>query len=557
VWAFGNIGGIAVVACLAIAPFTLAGPATYDGLGQPSHVIDSAPTASAAPRKSTYYAAYRASAEAEPVSVAPSSGDPPSSRVPHPLIDRTSSSTATVAPTPQYNGYYVAPNGNDAWTGRLAAPSGANTDGPFRTLGRAQQAMRGSALKTVYIRAGTYFPAPDPDTVNGGCLYGQSDSISLRIADRGETWSYYPPDGYNSAIIDGSALIAQTGQGDSTTGTGTGCAFGVHRASNVTIDGLQFQNYRLASLWTYTGSNLTFTNNIVHDTRVAAFGADAVSLNCAPNSKVSNNYIYNTAYIGIGLGNGDCPGGMNGDVIENNVIINSCTWASDPGGDEDGGDCGAIYGEGTNSTGIQITNNYIRDVNVSSNGAGDFGECCAIGIYMDGASNFTATGNIISGITSACFQIHGDNNHVTGNICHESHVGPQRIAIYYTTDSANGIRATGNTFQNNIVIGGTKGGGGGFRGHTLAGTPAPLSIKNNIYFNYAGSSMNSGGGTSAGDDSSPVHADPQISCWSVNIARGSPAFRAPVSFPAIKGGWGPPGFVIPRNGTAPSWPHGC
>jgi parallel beta-helix repeat protein len=60
--------------------------------------------------------------------------------------------------------FYVAPNGRDSWSGKLAVPNAAGTDGPFATLGRAREAVR--ALKslgglkapiTVMIRAGKYF----------------------------------------------------------------------------------------------------------------------------------------------------------------------------------------------------------------------------------------------------------------------------------------------------------------------------------------------------------------------------------------------------------------
>ena len=58
--------------------------------------------------------------------------------------------------------FYVAPNGNDAWSGRLAAPNAANNDGPFATFDHARAAVQ-SLNKTrlsqinVQFRAGTYF----------------------------------------------------------------------------------------------------------------------------------------------------------------------------------------------------------------------------------------------------------------------------------------------------------------------------------------------------------------------------------------------------------------
>lgn len=59
--------------------------------------------------------------------------------------------------------FYVSAAGNDAWSGKLDRPNPQNTDGPFRTLARARNAVR--ALKsagrlkrpvTVYIREGIY-----------------------------------------------------------------------------------------------------------------------------------------------------------------------------------------------------------------------------------------------------------------------------------------------------------------------------------------------------------------------------------------------------------------
>ncbi|HRR67609.1 MAG TPA: hypothetical protein P5063_08195, partial [Methanomassiliicoccales archaeon] len=37
---------------------------------------------------------------------------------------------------------FVSPQGNDRWSGRLAAPNRSRTDGPFATLERARDAVR-------------------------------------------------------------------------------------------------------------------------------------------------------------------------------------------------------------------------------------------------------------------------------------------------------------------------------------------------------------------------------------------------------------------------------
>jgi hypothetical protein len=60
---------------------------------------------------------------------------------------------------------FVALQGDDTWSGMLAAPNAAKTDGPLATLGQAQEKIR--TLKksgplpaggiTVVVRGGTYF----------------------------------------------------------------------------------------------------------------------------------------------------------------------------------------------------------------------------------------------------------------------------------------------------------------------------------------------------------------------------------------------------------------
>ena len=58
--------------------------------------------------------------------------------------------------------FYVAPNGRDAWSGRISQPKTDLSDGPFATLGRARDAVRElkkrSARKelVVRIRGGVY-----------------------------------------------------------------------------------------------------------------------------------------------------------------------------------------------------------------------------------------------------------------------------------------------------------------------------------------------------------------------------------------------------------------
>jgi parallel beta-helix repeat protein len=71
-------------------------------------------------------------------------------------------------------------------------------------------------------------------------------------------------------------------------------------------------------------------------------------------------------------------------------------------------------------------------VNVASMGAGDFGSCCAQGIYLDdGTNGVTVTGNVVTGVTSACLQIHGgQDNVIQGNVCDVGASGNGAIVVY-------------------------------------------------------------------------------------------------------------------------------
>ena len=85
--------------------------------------------------------------------------------------------------------FYVAPDGNDTWSGALPTPDGTGADGPFASLARARDAVR--ELKTdgahgvpvtVMLRGGTYFLE---ETV----LFGPEDGGSHECP---VTWSAYP-----------------------------------------------------------------------------------------------------------------------------------------------------------------------------------------------------------------------------------------------------------------------------------------------------------------------------------------------------------------------------
>jgi hypothetical protein len=81
---------------------------------------------------------------------------------------------------------YVAPNGNDLWSGTLPAPNATNTDGPFATPGRARDAAR---LRT---RTGGH---PSVIFREGSYLFTASltfDSTDSGVQGHDVVWSAYP-----------------------------------------------------------------------------------------------------------------------------------------------------------------------------------------------------------------------------------------------------------------------------------------------------------------------------------------------------------------------------
>jgi len=425
-------------------------------------------------------------------------------------------------------GFYVSPTGNDTNPGTLAQP--------FLTLTKAQTAMRvGGAAKITYIRGGTYTPAQVANCDGDGvpCV------LDLQSADSGTTWQYYPPDGYDSADITGGS-----------TGVGVGMYYmiSVHVA-NVTINGLNLHNFQYAAVHSGSGasSGLTIENNFLGNGTITTTNTAPAAVSCfgCASLTVANNYIHDMGAWGVNIANAN--GVPNNMVVTGNFIQNTCTGRPD---------CSAIYEVDcpagppcpTSATGIQWTNNYIRDGSTFATLGSGFGSA----MYGDECtSGLTASGNIISGRngSNTALLIHGGrDNHVLNNIVDLSTFQQSIMAVQSSTCTDNTM--VGNQFEHNIVIG--TGPGGGF--NNLSGAPAFPTTTNNDYFPYGDGAISSTGNWT---DSSPSTQDPQLTCWSYNIAGGSPVLSAPVSFPPLGRGWGPPGFVIPQTGTAPSSPHAC
>jgi hypothetical protein len=415
--------------------------------------------------------------------------------------------------------FYVSTTGSDedASPGTKAAP--------FATLGRAQLAMQGSStIKTTYIRAGSYtLPTLD-------CGGGSSCGLNLTGTDDGETWSYYPPDGVDTADFTGGSTDA---------GTGLITAISV-AAKNVTIDGLSIHNFLYAGIGSAGGTSaLTVENCLIYNGFYWDGDQDPGGISCygCDSTTISHNVVHDIAQFGIFMDN------VNGDIsnllVTGNVIYNTCNGIAS---------CGALVVDDSTSsaTNIQLTNNYIHDGNVLASVGSGFGSAL---IAADCASNVTATGNVFSGRSGAnTVLVHGGSNvHLFGNLTDLS-TFQASIAAFQTSTGCDTM--SGNEYEHNIIIG--EGGGGGYP--LLSGSPMNTpTITDNAYFSYDGGAT-IGTGKAPYEDSDPVTENPQISGWTYDIACGSPVFKSPVDFTALVGGWGPPGYVLLTTGTPPSCP---
>jgi Ca-dependent carbohydrate-binding module xylan-binding/Right handed beta helix region len=435
----------------------------------------------------------------------------------------TGTTGAGAGTTPSGSGFYVSPTGNDSNPGTLAAP--------FATLARAQQAMENSSIKATYVEGGTYH---------------LSSSLTLTAADNGETWQYYPPDGVNSAVLDGGNSIN---------------LIYLNGSSNITIDGLKLQNASSNAIVTQDGPGAAQITGITIENCDIGFNQHTgdsggfnplVLIENATNTHILNNYVHDAASQGIGLYAFYAGQSIDGSVVSGNVVLHTVQQMSDGG---------AIYvnmrGTGDSGGHVTISNNFVRDY-------GAAGITGAAGIYLDdNSSNVTVTGNVVAPATegavstgnlgATAFEIHdGNNNTIFGNIADLGDSGRAFAAVWYQ-DSASAAGMGNDTFTGNVVISNFAGSQStnftGQTGYTYFENSAGsnFAIAGNAYFNYGGGQVRTDGQSAS--DSNPIMANPQISGSAYQIANGSPVFSAPMSFSNIVVGWGPSGFVIPQSGT--------
>jgi hypothetical protein len=114
---------------------------------------------------------------------------------------------------------FVATNGNDAWSGRFAAPNTQRTDGPVASLPgardvirrmRSNDVTRSKAAVTIFVRAGTYrldapfvLEAQDSGSANAPIMYAayknerpvvSGGHVLVGFGQRGKLWETTIPE---------------------------------------------------------------------------------------------------------------------------------------------------------------------------------------------------------------------------------------------------------------------------------------------------------------------------------------------------------------------------
>lgn len=90
--------------------------------------------------------------------------------------------------------FFVSPQGNDSWSGKLPSPNAGRTDGPFASPAKAQAALRElrkaepNKPRTVMLRGGAYYLALSP-TSPGTLKFSAFDSATPANPT---TWQNYP-----------------------------------------------------------------------------------------------------------------------------------------------------------------------------------------------------------------------------------------------------------------------------------------------------------------------------------------------------------------------------
>jgi hypothetical protein len=402
-------------------------------------------------------------------------------------------------PPPIGPAFYVSTSGSDSAAGSQSAP--------FRTLGKAQQAMQSSTTKMALIGPGTY-------TIS---------AWNFSSADNGETWA--PLNGPGTVTIDagGSGYISA----NSTTGitikgfTIRNLGLVPNNISGVLINGTKgiafrwntFLNSKQCVISGMNVQNAVIDSNTIDGVTLGSatttLGYSGIQLYYGSSgNQITHNLVQNCDGGGLDLDTGAFDPPLNNNTIDRNKLVNVLRVATDNG---------ALYiMDRTHSgTGNKITNNTVNGY-----GSGSIADQTKAIYLDDGASNVQVVGNVIYGTPGQwAVQYHGgQNNYFHGNVF--ALKPGQQLALYQS--SSPGTSMTGNQFTGNIVY---YDGGAPNPIWRVGGTGITMpSVSTNLYYAADGSSVpNSGSAV----DSKPFFGNPQFASangGNFSMPSGSPAY---------------------------------
>ena len=371
----------------------------------------------------SYFAGDEVAAPAEPTPVDPIPADPiPADPIP---TEPTPAEPTPGVAKPSGPGFYVAENGNDSWSGKLAAPNADGTDGPFASLAKAQTAMRADAtIDTTYVRGGDYY-LNNPVWLDGqdsgitftgygnekAVIHGSAQaSVSFGLGGardvtiKGLT--------FTGGVANGHYVFADNAAGltfANNTVSGGGYGITVQNSANSTVVGNQFDRTGAEAIFVKAGSNATLvSDNLIRNPNAADRGDAGIWVNGSSDVKITHNQIENSPEKAIAVGSVQTDGSdaTYRATIAFNKVINANLESNDGGG---------IYliNRQQDLTGHTIVNNDVSGTTATN----PTGQVASWGIYLDDwTSGATVKGNVVHDNIGGVFLHGGWNNTVTENV---------------------------------------------------------------------------------------------------------------------------------------------
>ncbi|CAO3435117.1 carbohydrate-binding domain-containing protein [Azospirillum doebereinerae] len=337
----------------------------------------------------------------------------------------TTTPTTPTDPAPTGPAFYVATNGRDTWSGKLAAPNADGTDGPFASLTKAQSAMRAdSTIDTTYVRGGDYtlknvlwLDGQDSGVTFSG--YGNEKAVihggsqaSVSIGLGGAKNVTIEGLNFTDGTVDGHYVFADNAAGltfANNVVTGGGYGITVQNSANSQVVGNQFDRTGAEAVFVKAGSNATVvSNNLIKHPNAADRGDAGIWINGSSDVKVTHNQIEDSPEKAIAVGSIETTGSdaTYRATIAFNKVIDANLESNDGGG---------IYLINRQQT---LTDHTVVNNDVTGTTATNpSGAVASWGIYLDDwTSGATVKGNYVHGNIGGVFLHGGWSNTVTDNL---------------------------------------------------------------------------------------------------------------------------------------------